>query len=75
MPYRPEFMGIEGFWKLVKKDYRARVNTLLSSGGKIDMQKLVADAVASVAPALVKRKAKKGNDCLLRGNIIDPLAE
>ena len=68
-------MGIEGFWKLVKKDYRARVNTLLSSGGKIDMQKLIADSVASVAPALVKREAKKGNDCLLRGNIIDPLAE
>ena len=75
MPYRPEFMGIEGFWKLVKKDYRARVNTLLANGGKIDMHELIADSVASVAPALVKREAKKGNDCLLRGNVVDPLAK
>ena len=72
MLYRPDLIGIEPFWNLVKRSYRARIRSLLAHGRDWDQNRLVFELMGAVREDSVKRCAIVGLQNMQNAQPVDP---
>lgn len=72
LPYRPDLMGIELFWKQLKVQYRVKVIQHLAAGREWNQERLVKALLKEATTLSVKACACKGIEKLLKANPVDP---
>ena len=72
IPYRPDLMGIEVFWRLLKLKYRAWVTARLATGQFWDQQRLLTWFMHEIPDEAAKKCARDGIQNLMKAAPVDP---
>ena len=72
VPYRPDFNGIEGYWALVKRSFRSRLDWLKANGLTWNLLQLVEDCLCSIPEEKVVKYTRVGFECIRAGKPVEP---
>ena len=65
IPYRPDLMGIENYWRLAKKEYRAILTNKRARELELENLKMVKQSFSTISNMRAKKAARNGIKALM----------